>query len=348
MKVMVTGGTGFVGSQVCKHLLRAGHEVTLLVRNVDKAHSYYAASSTIMPGLAQGDITDADSVLCAMLGCDAVVHAAATTPIAAVSEEQMFAVNVGGTRAVMDAAVAQQIDRIVHVSSITAIFNVDGEKVHEESQLTRVRQPYGRSKMEAESYVRTLQARGAPVAIVYPGGIVGPDDPGFSDSFKALSHRINNGFRLFDDGGMQYVDVRDLAAFIGSLVAEGGSGRFLLPGVYSRWTELADILDEVTGLPVQRIPARGWKMRVLGRCMDFLRLFKTIDSPVSAETMRYATQWPDIANTAELGRRGLQLRSARETFRDSLAWMLAAGYLDASQAPALANSRTGPPEGAAQ
>ena len=56
--------------------------------------------------------------------------------------------------------------------------------------------------------------------------------------------------------------------------------------------------------------------------MDVVRLFKTVDSPISAETMRYATLWPNIRNTDELARRGLQLRSARETFADSIAWMV--------------------------
>jgi dihydroflavonol-4-reductase len=221
----------------------------------------------------------------------------------------------------------------VCISSITAIFNPDASKVTSDAPPAKSNLPYGQSKVEAEIYLRELQAQGAPVSIVYPGGVIGPDDPGFSDSFKALKHRIENGFRIFGDGGMQYVDVRDLAAFVCSLVQSGGSGRFLMPGVYCSWTELADIIEAVSGCQLHRMPAQGWKLRVVGRMTDFLRYFKTIDSPISAETMRYATLWPNIKNTDELARRELSLRSTEETFSDAITWMVHVGHLAASHCP---------------
>jgi hypothetical protein len=116
-------------------------------------------------------------------------------------------------------------------------------------------------------------------------------------------------------------------------VTSGGCGRFLLPGVYSKWTEQADIIEAVSGCQLQRIPAQGWKLRVVGRVIDFIRLFKTVNTPISAETMRYATLWPNIRNTDELAQRGLVLRSARETFSDAIHWMVKAGHLKAELCP---------------
>ena len=164
---------------------------------------------------------------------------------------------------------------------------------------------------------------------------MGPDDPSLSDSMRALQHRIQNGFRIFGDGGMQQVDVRDLAAFISSLAVEGGSGRFLVPGVYLTWTELADIVEQVSSAELERIPAQGWKLRLVGRLVDVVRRFRTVDSPISAETMRYATLWPCIENTAELAARGITLRDPRQTFGDSIAWMVAEGHLDGARCPAV-------------
>ncbi|HEY6132258.1 MAG TPA: SDR family NAD(P)-dependent oxidoreductase [Halioglobus sp.] len=335
MKILITGGTGFVGSHVCRQLMQSGHAVRLLVRSVDKAQAYYSQAGHGIPELAVGDVTDIASVKMALAGCDGVVHAAAGTPIQMGSVEQMFAVNVGGVKNVVSSALAQGIDRIVCISSITAIFNTDAAKVTADAAPAKSKLPYGQSKVEAEFYLRELQAQGAPVAIVYPGGIIGPDDPGFSDSFKALKHRMEQGFRIFGDGGMQFIDVRDLAALISSLVVNGGSGRFLLPGVYSTWTEQADIIEAVSGCRLQRIPAQGWKLRLIGRITDFVRLFKVVDTPISAETMRYATLWPHIRNTDELGRRGLRLRSAHETFSDAITWMVKAGHLDAARCPGI-------------
>ena len=89
----------------------------------------------------------------------------------------------------------------------------------------------------------------------------------------------------------------------------------------------------MSGCELQRIAAQGWKLRLVGRLMDFARRFKTIDTPISAETMRYATLWPRIANAEELNRRGIYLRDARETFDDTLRWMVQAGHLEAKRCP---------------
>jgi nucleoside-diphosphate-sugar epimerase len=333
MKVLVTGGTGLVGSHACRTLMAAGHDVRLLVRSPDKARGFFNKLVATLPELVQGDITDAASVAGALAGCEAVVHAAAGTPMQIESVEKLFEVNVDGVKNVVGAALELGVERIVYVSSITAIFDTDGSKVTADADPTPSGMPYGQSKVEAELYLRQLQAQGSPVAIVYPGGIAGPDDPGFSDTCKALKHRVENGFRIFGDGGIQMIDVRDLAAFIRALVEDGGAGRFLLPGVYMSWREQADLIEEVSGCSLQRIEAQGWKLRLIGRLMDFARKFRQIDAPISAETMRYATQWPNIQNTSELERRGLSLREPRETLDDTLRWMVAAGHLSAEQCP---------------
>jgi dihydroflavonol-4-reductase len=338
MRVLVTGGTGFVGSHVCRQLMAAGHAVRLLVRNRDKAQAYYQRLGEGVPELVPGDVTDIAAVKAALTGCDGVVHAAAGTPMQMGSVEQLFAVNVGGVKNVVGSVLSLGIERIVCISSITAIFNEDASKVTADAPPSPSKLPYGQSKVEAEIYLRELQAQGAPIAIVYPGGVIGPDDPGFSDSCKALKHRIENGFRIFGDGGMQFIDVRDLAALVCSLVTTGGAGRFLLPGVYTRWTQQADLIEAVSGCTLQRIPAQGWKLRLVGRVMDVMRLFKRVDSPISAETMRYATLWPNIGNTAELARRSLQLRGARETFADTITWMVRAGHIDAARCPGVTTS----------
>ena len=338
MRLLVTGGTGLVGSHACRALMAAGHAVRLLVRSPDKAANFYGSEGESLPQLIQGDVTDLASVERALKGCDALVHAAAATPMQIDSVARLFEVNVGGVRNVVSAALEQGIDRIVYVSSITAIFDTDGSRVTPEAQPTPSRMPYGQSKVEAEHYLRGLQAEGAAIAILYPGGILGPDDPGFSDSCKAIKYRIENGFRIFGDGGMQYIDVRDLAALIRSIVEQGGIGRFLVPGVFSTWVEQADIIEGVSGCQLQRILAQGWKLRLFGRGVDMLRRFRAVDTPISAETMRYATLWPEIQNSGELAARGLELRPLRDTFDDTLRWMVNAGHLSAAQCPKYGNS----------
>lgn len=337
-KTLITGGTGFVGSHVCKALLAGGYSVRLLVRNVEKAQAMYAGFNGDLEHF-RGDITNLSSVKLALDGCDGVVHAAAATPMQIDSIDKLFAINVGGVKNVVGEALDAGIKKIVCISSITAIFDSDASKVTADSLPVPSRMPYGQSKVEAENYLRNRQGEGAPIAVVYPGGIIGPEDPGMSDAVKALKHRVENGFRIFGNGGMQHIDVRDLAAFIVSLVAEGEGGRFLVPGVYRSWSELADIVEEVTGAELQRIPAAGWKLRLIGRMIDVVRKFKAMDTPISAETMRYATLWPNISNSDELKKRGIHLRDPRETFADTLEFMVAQGLLSESLCPAVGSEK---------
>ncbi len=333
MRVLITGGTGLVGSHVCRALSAQGYEVRLLVRNAENASQFYSRFSIKQPELFQGDLTDSSAVEKSLLGCEAVVHAAASTPLQAGSNDALFAVNVGGVKNVVEAASALGLQHIICISSITAIFNEDGNKVTSDSPPVRSSMPYGQSKVEAELYLRKCQAQGMPIAILYPGGIIGPDAPALSDSCKAIKHRIEQGFRIFGEGGMQYIDVRDLAAFVNSLLSDGGHGRFLLPGVFSTWVEQANVIEQVSGATLNRIDAQGWKLRLMGRLFDVVRRFKNIDSPISAETMRYATLWPRIANSEEFERRGFKYREVGESFDDTLRWMVDAGHLDVSLCP---------------
>ncbi|MEZ5567213.1 MAG: SDR family NAD(P)-dependent oxidoreductase [Halioglobus sp.] len=203
MRVLLTGGTGLVGSHACRMLQGRGHALRLLVRDPARAQSVFSRFDAEPPEFVRGDITEPVSIAAALEGCEALVHCAAATPMQSGSVEQLFQVNVDGVKHVVGQALDSGISRIVCISSITAIFNADASKVNADAPPTPSRMPYGQSKVQAELYLRGQQDAGKPIAIIYPGGILGPDDPGFSDSCKAIKHRIDNGFRLFGAGGMQ-------------------------------------------------------------------------------------------------------------------------------------------------
>ena len=125
-----------------------------------------------------------------------------------------------------------------------------------------------------------------------------------------------------------------------SIIVNGESdqalARHLIVGHYLSWVEQANLIDRVSGYRLQRLPMAGWKMRSLGRLFDLVRLIKKVDSPVSAEMMRYATQWPKMKNSLALADHGIKLHSPEKTMTDSLKALLAAGHLTADQVPALA------------
>jgi dihydroflavonol-4-reductase len=338
MKVLVTGGTGFVGSHVVRTLIANGHNVRLLVRNFEKAQQFFSTLGIELTDIVVGDITDRDFISKILIDCNAVVHAAAVTPMQAVSEQDLFKTNVEGVKTVIGAACDQCIEHIVFVSSITAIFSPDNAHLDANSPVVRSKHPYGKSKAEAEIYIRRLQAEGKPIKSVYPGGVIGPDDPGRSATVMALWYRIAQGFKI-TSGGTQQIDVRDLAGIIAGLLAlnDGKGGRYITAGHYMTWSKFAFLLEDIIGRPLAKQKISGWFLRLVGFYYDTKRLFVKIDSPISAETMRYATQWPVIANDPIVKELITQLRSPRQTFTDTLAWMLQTGLLKPQDAPALAN-----------
>lgn len=336
MRILVTGSTGFVGFHVVRALKSRGHEVVILVRSSDKAARLYSKHGIAVDRVIVGSITDPMVVRDALQACDGVVHAAAITPMQAASEQELLETNVGGVKNVVGTACESGINNVVFVSSITAIFNTDASKISPDAPVATSRQVYGRSKAQAEHYVRGLQAQGKGVKTVYPGGIIGPDDPGKSATLMSLLYRMTQGFRI-TSGGTQQIDVRDLAAFIVALVeqADGKPGRYLTAGHYMAWAEFADLLERISGAVLPRSEMAGWKLRLVGTIYDIKRLFRPDPSPISAETMRYATQWPKVVNAPEMQALGITLRPATDTFTDTLRWVGDAGLLDKKQLPSL-------------
>ncbi|MUM35160.1 NAD-dependent epimerase/dehydratase family protein, partial [Mycolicibacterium sp. CBMA 361] len=114
MRVLVTGGTGFVGGWSAKTIADKGHSVRFLVRNPARLETSVAKLGVDVSDHAVGDITDRDSVLRALEGCDAVLHAAALVATDPSQTAQMLATNMDGARNVLGGAAELGLDPIIH------------------------------------------------------------------------------------------------------------------------------------------------------------------------------------------------------------------------------------------
>jgi nucleoside-diphosphate-sugar epimerase len=182
--------------------------------------------------------------------------------------------------------------------------------------------------------VRELAEAGAPVATVYPYGVIGPDDPGWSESVAAFRGFVAT--TLDTTGGVSFVDVRDLAAFGARLLESKRAGRFVVSGHFFTWDELAVELELLLGRPLRRFAAPAPLLRAFGSLLDLVRRVRPVRSLISREGMEYATRTRPLPNSEALAELGVPLRPARETFADTLRWMLATGKLKPHHAPALA------------
>jgi nucleoside-diphosphate-sugar epimerase len=174
MRVLITGGTGFVGGWTAKAIEDAGHSIRFLVRKPARLQTSVAKLSVDVSDYAVGDITDRVSVREALRGCDAVVHSAALVATDPRQTHEMLSTNMQGAQNVLGQAVELGLDPILHVSSFTALFRPDLETLTADLPVVGGADGYGTSKAQVEIYARGLQDAGAPVNITYPGMVLGP------------------------------------------------------------------------------------------------------------------------------------------------------------------------------
>jgi nucleoside-diphosphate-sugar epimerase len=340
VRVLVTGGTGFVGSHTVAALVRAGHQPRLLARSPERAEALLAARGLEGRGIeiVPGDIVDADAVGAAMTGCEAVVHAAAVVGIDSSKAAAARSTNERGARNVLGTAAARGLDPIVYVSSISALFHPKGPIIlTTESPVAPASSPYAESKAACERYARELQSEGKPVVCIYPGGILGPDDPGLSEAMRAAV--IWRRLTMADlDAGFPLVDVRDVAAVItASLTPQRGPRRYLAGHHYLQWRDLGRIVAEVTGRRVLLPPLPGSLLRLLGRAGDVVARVIPFSFPLSHEAMETATRMVPMDDQATIDDLGVVFRPPDVTLRDAYQWLYDSGRIPARWVPALAS-----------
>ncbi|OBK76508.1 NAD-dependent epimerase/dehydratase family protein [Mycobacterium sp. 1164985.4] len=343
MEVFCTGATGFVGAHTVTALLDAGHELRLLVRDERAARRWFESRGGRIARYVTADIRDPVAVERAMVGCDAVFHAAATVSLDPRRARETYDNNVGATKTVLDTARALDIGNVLHVSSVTALFHPGAAFIDESTPLANAVMAYSRSKRDSDEYVRGLQNDGMPVQIVYPTGVIGPDDPKLSALNYALKNFVCQVLPR-TTSGLQCVDVRDLArAHLWMLhhPVESGStdARYIVGGHYYPWDELRRLLEFVLGRKLFSPRVAPGVMRAMGAAVDLLRVAAPIESQISAESMAINTLWPPADSTRFTAKSGLVFRSGEESFGDTIRWMVETGHIPARRAGSLAVRR---------
>ncbi len=344
MLVLVTGGSGFIGSHTVKALLAHGHRPRLLVRDPARARGVLGAIGCPPEALdlRAGDVLDAPSVARALDGCDAAIHAAAALGVTD-TRTDLGEVNVTGTRNVVGEAVARGLDPVIHLSTVAVFVPPAGPVIRTDDPLARPRTDYGRSKVEAERYARGLQDAGAPVTIVYPGGVVGPSQPRLDAMMEGLAAGLRTLWPV-TRGGVSLIDVRDLGeALARALVPGQGARRLSLGGHYLSWADLLDLCDTLTGVRSRRVPVPGGLMIALGSLLDAAKRVRSFGYPLTHDAAEIMVTLVPSDDAASLDALGMTLRPVEESVADALRWLADAGHLPRTRAGRLAGHLTRSP-----
>lgn len=185
MKILVTGGTGFIGSRLALEAQRGGHSIVIAGQlNSDAERARLQELTTAGITIEKGPLQDPAYARRVVIGCQAVIHLAAAQHEANVPDEYFFDVNVNGTRTLVEAARAADVRRFVYGSTIGIYGESSGEFLDEDTPPHPVN-VYGRSKLQAEEMVASYRDA-LPISIVRISETYGPGDFRLLKLFRAV------------------------------------------------------------------------------------------------------------------------------------------------------------------
>ena len=283
MRYFVTGATGFVGGHVARQLRDAGHEVVALVRDPGKAKSLAAAGVQ----LAQGDVTDKESMRTPMSGSDGVFHIAGWYKIGVKDKTPGVAINVNGTRNVLDLMQELGIAKGVYTSTLAVNSDTHGELKDETYRFTgKHLSEYDRTKAVAHDIANEFIHAGLPLVIVQPGLIYGPGDLGPThDLFvQYLKRRLP---MMPQQMAFCWVHVKDVARGHILAMERGRVGEsYLVCGPVHTLIEALRLAEQITGVPAPALTAPPWLLKVMSGMMSLVERAVPVPDNYGSEYLR--------------------------------------------------------------
>ena len=287
--------------------------------------------------LVTGDLTDSSSLRKGMKGCEAVFHVAADYRLWIRDPQPMYAANVDGTVAVIEAAQAVGVRRIVYCSSVATLgFGYDRKSINEDTpvQLADMVGHYKRSKYLAERKAVEFAAQGADVVIVNPSTPIGEQDIKPTPTGRIVLDFLLRNFPAYMETGMNLVDVHDVAR--GHLLAfeKGRRGeRYILGGENLTLKQILDILGELTGLPspTMKVP-HSVAMAFAAFDQTFNGHIRKREPRATIEEVRMGKKFMWVDSSKAERELGYTHGSVRAALGRAAQWFVAHGYAPAYEA----------------
>jgi dihydroflavonol-4-reductase len=258
MKTCITGALGFIGTHTVRRLAQDGHELVCLVRKTSTADWLREMGATVVTG----DVMDRDSVRAAMQGCDWVIHLANLYSFWQPDPRLYAAVNVGGTRNVMECALEVGVSKVIHISTAAVYGKPADCPFAEESQVGPARfSEYARTKYAGDLIAWELhEKKGLPLVVLYPGVVLGPGDPKFTGLYIRDFIRGRVPATGFNDSVFTYVHVRDVANAIARALEKPDNvgEKYLLGSELLSNLQYSELISNISGAPMPKLNFPGF------------------------------------------------------------------------------------------
>jgi dihydroflavonol-4-reductase len=326
--VLVTGAAGFVGSAVARALVARGAALRVLVR----ASSPRANLTELSAEVAEGDIRDQASVERALAGCRYLFNVAADYRLWARDPQEIVRNNVAGANAVMGAALAVGVERVVHTSSVATIrLRDDGAPADETTPYAEGEGigAYKQSKVAAERIVERLAAeRGLPAVIVNPSTPIGPRDVRPTPTGRIIVEAAQGRMPAYVDTGLNLVHVDDVAEGHLQALEKGRIGeRYVLGG---QDAALSEMLAEIAALTGRKAPKVKLPIGPLQPLAEVAELFGRITGKepfLTKDALKMASHHMYFSSAKAERELGYSARPYRVALEDALTWFKARGYV---------------------
>lgn len=320
MKYFVTGATGFIGGRVARQLVAGGHEVVALARSPEKANDLAALGVK----LHAGDVTIKPSMRAGMEGVDGVFHIAGWYKIGVKDRSQAVAINVEGTRNVLELMQELGIAKGVYTSTIGVNGDTGGALVDETYQYNGPHaSEYSRTKAEAHQIAEDMIAAGLPLVIVMPGLVYGPGDTsGLHDTFVQLLTRKLP--LLPQKTAYCWAHVEDAARGHVLAMEKGRTGEsYIIAGPPHTIVEAAQMIEKITGIPGPSLHVPQGVFKVIAAVAGALESFVSVPEDFAEEQWRM-NALTYIASSEKARRElGFDPRPLEEGLKETMAWEMA-------------------------
>jgi dihydroflavonol-4-reductase len=319
-RILVTGGTGFLGGALVPLLAGAGHTLRLIGRSAAPEAERLGAEMVRAP------LQDREAVKRALDGVEVVYHLAGQVSFDPEHPEALYELHVGCTRVLLEESLAAGVRRVVMASSSGTIAVSREERVATEDDdypiATLGHWPYYLSKVYQEkTALRFFRDGGLPVVILNPSLLLGPGDDRLSSTdvvFKFLERRVP----AMPSGGLSFVDVRDAAAAFAAALERGRPGeRYLLGGHNMTFAELFGRLERLSGVssPKVKLPS---KVNVAGaKLLDRFHAWRGSEAPIDPREVEMGEHYWYVDARKARDELGFTARDAQETLHETVRYL---------------------------
>jgi dihydroflavonol-4-reductase len=327
MKVFVTGATGFIGASLVRELLREGYRVKALARpNSDRRNL-----NGLDLEICEGDLRDRKSLEEGMKGCETLFHAAADYRLWTRKPAEMYEINVGGTRNILEAALSQGVSRVVYTSSVGTLGNPgNGVAGNETTPVTFADMVghYKKSKFLAEREAETFIKRGLPLVIVNPSTPVGMLDIKPTPTGRIIVDFLNRKMPAYLDTGLNIIDVEDCAQGHILAASKGRIGeKYILGNENLTLQRIFAMLEKITGLPAPRVKLPYTPILIAALVNEAISRCTGREPLIPLAGVQMARKFMFFDSTKAVHELGLPQRPVDEALRKAVTWFRDNGYV---------------------